>query len=98
MTTKRKPLTDKTGQVRELTVEDVARFKPAAEVLNPELYADLVEMNRKASRGPQKAPTKQVTTIRLSPEVMSAFKATGPGWQTRINAALKDWLKTHSPA
>jgi uncharacterized protein (DUF4415 family) len=44
------------------------------------------------------APRKQVTTIRLSPEVMAAFKATGTGWQTRIDAALKDWLKTHTPA
>ena len=29
------------------------------------------------------------------PEVMSAFKATGAGWQTRIDGALKDWLKTN---
>jgi uncharacterized protein (DUF4415 family) len=29
---------------------------------------------------------------------MSAFKATGAGWQTRIDDALKDWLRTHSPA
>lgn len=49
-------------------------------------------------RGPQKAPTKVATTIRLSPDVMDAFKATGTGWQTRIDAALRDWLKTHSPA
>ncbi|VUZ27870.1 Uncharacterised protein, partial [uncultured Comamonas sp.] len=35
------------------------------------------------------------TTIRLSPEVMAAFKATGAGWQTRIDEALKDWLRTH---
>ena len=49
-------------------------------------------------RGPQKAPVKVPTTIRLSPEVMDAFKATGTGWQTRIDAALRDWLKTHSPA
>jgi uncharacterized protein (DUF4415 family) len=49
------------------------------------------------SRPPTGLPPKQVTTIRLSPEVMDAFKATGAGWQTRIDAALKDWLKTHSP-
>lgn len=42
-------------------------------------------------------PRKQVTTIRLSPEVIDAFKATGAGRQTRIDAALKDWLKTHPP-
>lgn len=55
-------------------------------------------MNRRADvRGPQKAPTKQATTIRLSPEVMAAFKAIGAGWQTRIDNALKDWLRTHNP-
>jgi uncharacterized protein (DUF4415 family) len=41
---------------------------------------------------------KESTTIRFDREVLLAFKATGPGWQTRMNAALKDWLKTHSPA
>lgn len=47
-------------------------------------------------RGPQKAPLKVSTTIRLSPDVLSAFRAAGDGWQTRIDAALKDWLRTHS--
>ena len=41
-----------------------------------------------------KALTKQATTIRLSPDVMAASKATGAGWQTRIDAALEDWLHT----
>lgn len=41
---------------------------------------------------------KQSTTIRYSPEVLAAFKATGRGWQTRMNAALQDWLKKHDPA
>ena len=36
-------------------------------------------------------------TIRLAPEVVEQFKASGPGWQTRMNAALADWLKSHSP-
>jgi uncharacterized protein (DUF4415 family) len=47
-------------------------------------------------RGPQKAPPKISTTIRLSPEVVQAFRAGGDGWQTRIDAALKDWLRTHT--
>ncbi|CAN0617495.1 protein of unknown function [Burkholderia multivorans] len=29
--------------------------------------------------------------------MLDAFKTTGRGWQTRLNAALKDWLKTHKP-
>ena len=47
--------------------------------------------------GSLKAAPKVATTIRLSPEVAHAFRATGAGWQTRIDAALKDWLRTHSP-
>lgn len=49
-------------------------------------------------RGPQKAPIKERVTIRLSSEVVTSFRATGEGWQTRLDAALKDWLKTHKPA
>jgi uncharacterized protein (DUF4415 family) len=47
--------------------------------------------------GTVKAAPKVSTTIRLSPDVVQAFKAAGDGWQTRIDAALKDWLHTHSP-
>ena len=47
-------------------------------------------------RGPQKTPVKLSTTIRLSPDVISAFRAGGEGWQGRIDAALKDWLRTHA--
>lgn len=51
------------------------------------------------SRGRPKAEsTKQALTVRYDAEVVEAFKATGKGWQTRMNAALRDWLKTHSPA
>jgi uncharacterized protein (DUF4415 family) len=44
---------------------------------------------------PLAAVTKERITIRLSPEVVQAFRASGEGWQTRVDAALKDWLKTH---
>jgi len=54
---------------------------------------------RRAGRpiGSLKAAPKVSTTIRLSPDVIQAFRAAGDGWQTRIDAALKDWLQTHSP-
>lgn len=49
-------------------------------------------------RGRPKAVfTKERISIRLSPEVVGRFRTTGPGWQTRMNAALKDWLKDHAP-
>lgn len=91
---KRAPLTDADGEVRELDAEDIRRLRPACEVLPEQVRRNLGIR----TRGPQRTPTKIPTTIRLSPEVSEAFRATGPGWQTRIDDALKDWLKTHSPA
>jgi len=46
---------------------------------------------------PPAAVTKERITIRLSREVVEQFRASGDGWQTRVDVALKDWLKTHSP-
>ena len=44
----------------------------------------------KVTRGRPKALAPKVsTTLRLDPEVLDAFKAEGPGWQTRMNAALR---------
>ena len=91
---KRTPLIDDEGEVRELTAADMRTFKPASEVLPLTLQKTL----GMRVRGPQKSPTKVSTTIRLSNDVVQAFRATGDGWQTRVDSALKDWLKTHSPA
>lgn len=44
---------------------------------------------------PPAAITKERITIRLSRDVVQRFRATGTGWQTRIDAALKDWLREH---
>lgn len=90
----KKPLTNKEGEVRELEPEDFKHFRPASEVLSSTLLAKLVTHKR----GPQKAPTKQRITIRLSPEVVEQFRATGEGWQSRVDSALQDWLKNHSPS
>jgi uncharacterized protein (DUF4415 family) len=49
-------------------------------------------------RGPQKTPTKERITIRLSREVVEQFRESGEGWQTRVDSALREWLKNHSPA
>jgi hypothetical protein len=49
-------------------------------------------------RGKNKNPTKEQVAIRLDPEVLAAFRAEGPGWQTRMNTALKEWLVEHRPS
>jgi uncharacterized protein (DUF4415 family) len=87
-----KPLVDARGDVREIQVADLKSFRPAAEAMPASL-------RRKVGvRGPQKTPTKERITIRLSPDVVERFRATGDGWQTRVDAALQDWLRTHKPA
>jgi len=49
-------------------------------------------------RGPQKNPTKVPVTVRYSPEVVEYFKATGEGWQTRMNDALREYVEQHRAA
>lgn len=56
-----------------------------------------IEAYRK-QRGRPTGSDKESTTIRFDRDVLAAFRAAGPGWQTRMNAALRDWLKNHSPA
>jgi len=46
---------------------------------------------------PKAAVTKVPTTIRFDPDVLAALKATGAGWQTRVNEAMRDWVNTHKP-
>ena len=61
--------------------------------------ADLIrggKVVRRGKRGPQKAPTKTLVSLRLSPEVIDHFKATGRGWQTRIDGALMDAIRKHA--
>ena len=88
----RKPLIDTDGEVRELTAEDMAKFRPAADVLPSSLRKKL------GVRGPQRTPTKERITIRLSREVVEQFRESGEGWQTRVDSALREWLKNHSSA
>ncbi|MDP2822268.1 MAG: BrnA antitoxin family protein [Sulfuritalea sp.] len=60
--------------------------------------ATLAELHRaRGQRGPQKKPRKTATAIRLSPEVTEFFKASGRGWQTRIDEALREYVKEHTP-
>ena len=58
--------------------------------------AALAEKRKPGQRGPGRRPPMVAINIRLSPEVLEAFKATGEGWQTRVDGALKEWLRTHT--
>jgi uncharacterized protein (DUF4415 family) len=89
---RKKPLTSKDGEVRELTGDDIRRFRPAHSVLSPELMAVLPKRKR-GQRGPQKSPTKRQITLRLDPDIVDFYKSTGEGWQTRINRTLRKAMR-----
>ncbi|MDZ7761538.1 MAG: BrnA antitoxin family protein [Desulfovermiculus sp.] len=66
---------------------------------DPDTY-ELSEQEFKHLRRVGRPPatiTKERVTIRLSPDVVGSFRSTGTGWQTRINNALRDWLREHKP-
>jgi uncharacterized protein (DUF4415 family) len=44
------------------------------------------------TRGPQKASTKIAVSIRLSADVVEDLRASGAGWQSRADGALREWL------
>ena len=67
----------------EWTEEDWARARPAIEV-DPEL----VEWSRRR-RGKQRAPTKELISIRLDADLAEHFRSSGKGWQTRLNDTLR---------
>ena len=69
-------------QSPELTAEEIAKAKPFAEAL-PDLAASI-----RKGRGPNKAPKKKLVSLRLSGQVLEAYKAKGPGWQSRIDKDL----------
>ena len=50
---------------------------------------ELAAFPRTRVRGRQKAPTKQPVSLRVDPDVLAFFRATGPGWQARMNDALR---------
>lgn len=61
----------------------------------PAVRTALAEQRR---RGVARKPKKVLLSVRYSPEVVEYFRATGEGWQARMDAALKEWIKAHPPA
>ena len=87
------------GKDRALTAKEEAAMANAVVVKSggyAAVRAALAEKRKRGQRGPQQTPTKQLVSVRFSPEVLQYFKATGAGWQTRLNDALLDWMHAKS--
>lgn len=70
----------------EWTKETFAKARPGADVL-----AEL-GIRQRGQRGPQKAPTKAQITLRLDRDLVEHLRASGEGWQTRVNLTLRRTL------
>lgn len=77
---------DEVSDNPELTDEELSQGKPFAEMF-PEMAAKIAETLR--TRGPQRSPTKEMISLRVDRDVLAAFRATGVGWQARMNEALR---------
>ncbi len=73
---------------KEFLIEKLGKAK-AKSLLEGKFKVKPVKMGRPAIDYPK----KQVT-LRLDPDILGAFKATGKGWQSSINNALRQWLVT----
>ncbi len=79
----------------EWTEENFKRARPISDF--PELLEAINNARaRRGERGPQKSPTKDRIGLRLDRAVVDYFRATGPGWQTRINDVLAEHVKKQS--
>lgn len=92
-----RPLTDDEGEVRELTEEDFVGMRPIAEV-DPGMLKAVAEWRNKGGR-PKAAAPKEHIGFRLSADVVEAIRASGKGYNARVDKALRaTFLRTSTLA
>jgi len=84
----RRPFTDRQGEVRELTADDMRLFKPIAEV-DPRMVEAMTEFRRKVGRPKTLAPKVHIG-FRLAADIVASIKATGRGYNARVEQALRE--------
>ena len=89
-----KPGTVVPSDEEDAVITAAALSDPDALPLTDEEWA-AVKPSLRVGRPPS-AVRKVSTTIRFDADVLEAMRATGPGWQTRINEVVREWLKAHA--
>jgi uncharacterized protein (DUF4415 family) len=72
-----------------------AKADPDAQPLTPKQLKSMVPMQALRGR-PKSESTKQLVSVRYSPEVLAFFKSTGEGWQSRMDGVLRNYVARHS--
>jgi uncharacterized protein (DUF4415 family) len=79
----------------DLEITNAANADPDATPLTEEQMGQMVPL--KALRGrPRLANRKQLVSIRYSPEVLDYFRSSGAGWQSRMDAVLREYVESRS--
>ena len=95
------------AMTRKAVLEAVRAVPPAQDFIwdgadeddRPATAAELasgIEATRRKRGRPAGSGTKEQVAIRIDHDILEAFRAGGPGWQTRMNDALREWVKTHA--
>ena len=70
---------------------------PDAQPLTDAQLKAMVPMHALKAKGrPKSQHKKLLVSVRYSPEVVSFFKATGEGWQSRMDGVLREYVVRHS--
>lgn len=94
-------VTDRNGRQYRIPTEEETKRIRAGIAADPDTHeltdAEMAELRplsemRRAPGRPKAEATKERVTIRLSPEVTAFFRATGKGWQTRLDEVLKAYV------
>lgn len=88
----------KSGRWIEMSTDEEETAINAGIATDPDTYEPTDEEFKQFRRvgRPRAKETKERITIRLSPEVVAFFRATGKGWQTRMDEALREYVVRHS--
>ena len=91
---KRPPIVMPTTE-EDKAITSAAKADPDAQPLTPKQLKSMVPL--RALRGrPKSASTKQLVSVRYSPEVLAYFRSTGEGWQSRMDRVLREYVTRHS--
>jgi uncharacterized protein (DUF4415 family) len=91
----KRPIVQMPTSKEDKAITAAAKSDPDAQPLTPKQLKAMVPM--RALRGrPKSAATKQLVSVRYSPEVLAYFKSTGEGWQSRMDGVLRQYVSRQS--
>lgn len=87
----RKNVTRPDAENPEWTAQEIRNARPLMDALPKETAAAV--RRYRGQRGLQARPSKELISLRMDRDLVAAFRATGPGWQTRVNEALRTYAR-----